>query len=1242
MKTKIRQAALLGKRLAIWALILSMGNGLVLPGIYSYAAVNPLAVREDITQNEETNTAAVEKEWQILEIGSAEQLTEVAKKSTLDTWSVDKYVKLTGDISLTGSEFTYFSTFGGIFDGNGHTIDGMHIQSDMSYLGLFSKLQPGAVLKNLTVKGTVIPGKKQLVVGGIVGDNYGTIDHCTFEGTVKGNDYTGGIAGYNETTGIIINCTTKGTVIGQHYTGGIAGTNSGSIFGSVNQAKVNTTNVDKGMSLDDLNLDTYLGGIRSLGGDTSESKRLDTANNTVDTGGIVGYTFGVVEFCSNQGEVGYERVGYNVGGIAGRQSGYLYSCENKGKVLGRKDVGGIVGQAEPYVQLDLTEDIVNQLTDNINELHDLVGKTLEDSGNSSDTISNRLSLVQKFVDNALKDTSYISGETITFINGLTGAGNETLNRADYAMKEAGKEGGALDQTEAAMKQVNQAVDNLEKVTGDIDIYSYMTEEEQLRYEAARGRIADNSKEYNGYYGEVYQNNYYYYLKYKSEHAVSPKSYAGMGADIDRKLIAFDKDGNKLDSNGNDNTFPYGFPKSENITIANQISYIKHADDSPFPDTAEDEDKKKKDEDLIRDASADAESTSKAYANAQYAAAGHSATFEQDLKDDAQIMADIYSNHQDQMTEDARRDMDAALENLKAATDNASSAMSQTSAIVDNLAGRENISLPVLDDAFRNGTNSFVANMQGMSENLGVLNEEMASSTDDMLDDMSQVNDSFNRMMLLFTDAMDGVLDGEYADRFEDESLEAAAESTEGTVADCINYGTIAGDLDIAGIAGTMGIEYDFDLEGDVTGNKDAKLNSTFKTKCVLRGNKNEGRITAQKSYCGGITGLQEMGTILGAENYGRIASTTGDYVGGIAGNSVSAILNCYSKGIMSGDQYVGGIAGYGHQIYSSYAIPAVVEANSFVGAIAGEVDDEAKLKENYFVSDILAGIDRISYSRMAEPLTYEEFVKTEELPTEFQKMKITFLVEEEVVGTKTIDYGRSLDESQYPESITEEEYYIDWDTTMVHDLKTDMEIIGEPALYRTTIAGNVLRDNKQSAILVDGKFKSSQELEAKQYADSDSSKELGRFAERWKVQVPMDGQETHTFRVQLPEGVQKASIYVKTHGEYEKVETNTMGMYQLFDITGPKASIMIIDETVPTWVYILIAVAVLGILGMLLLWYRKKYPGKFSYKKKKQKVKEKTQQAKENRKEKLEMGIEKAQQLLKEAKDDSPRGNGPA
>ena len=49
------------------------------------------------------------------------------------------------------------------------------------------------------------------------------------------------------------------------------------------------------------------------------------------------------------------------------------------------------------------------------------------------------------------------------------------------------------------------------------------------------------------------------------------------------------------------------------------------------------------------------------------------------------------------------------------------------------------------------------------------------------------------------------------EKYEDESFEVAEECTEGTVAECINTGMVSGDLDLAGIAGTMGIEYDFDL-----------------------------------------------------------------------------------------------------------------------------------------------------------------------------------------------------------------------------------------------------------------------------------------------------------------------------------------------------------------------------------------------------------------------------------------------
>ena len=54
-------------------------------------------------------------------------------------------------------------------------------------------------------------------------------------------------------------------------------------------------------------------------------------------------------------------------------------------------MGGIVGQAEPYIAVDLSEDIVRQLSDHIDTMHDQIGKMLDDAGDRSDILSNRLS-----------------------------------------------------------------------------------------------------------------------------------------------------------------------------------------------------------------------------------------------------------------------------------------------------------------------------------------------------------------------------------------------------------------------------------------------------------------------------------------------------------------------------------------------------------------------------------------------------------------------------------------------------------------------------------------------------------------------------------------------------------------------------------------------------------------------------------------------------------------------------------
>ena len=61
---------------------------------------------------------------------------------------------------------------------------------------------------------------------------------------------------------------------------------------------------------------------------------------------------------------------YTIGGIAGRQSGLVTGCTNWGTALGRKDVGGIVGQMEPYIELDSGAGSIGKMEQDLNTLHD--------------------------------------------------------------------------------------------------------------------------------------------------------------------------------------------------------------------------------------------------------------------------------------------------------------------------------------------------------------------------------------------------------------------------------------------------------------------------------------------------------------------------------------------------------------------------------------------------------------------------------------------------------------------------------------------------------------------------------------------------------------------------------------------------------------------------------------------------------------------------------------------------------
>ena len=349
-------------------------------------------------------------------INSAEEYVEFAKNCTLDSYSRGKTFILNTDINFSAekADFIPVPSFSGTFEGNGHKISGFSISDNGSVQGLFRYIEKSGRVKNVSVTCKISPSGTSSKSGTICGVNRGTIYGCTVDSVVTGKEYCGGIAGVNEETGLISCCKVGGRIQAEHFTGGIAGENRGCIMLSENSASVNTDVSDSGLDIENINLDDIYS--------------TEKTNDSTDAGGIAGYSSGNIIKCTNRGDVGYSHIGYNIGGICGRQNGYVNSCENYGTINGRKDTGGIVGQAEPHFSLLFSESSMQKLRDRLDELNVIVDKTIDDANNSSDTVSGDIDTTLDTLKAVKNDTGDLMDMTDDILNDNIDSVNELSAR----------------------------------------------------------------------------------------------------------------------------------------------------------------------------------------------------------------------------------------------------------------------------------------------------------------------------------------------------------------------------------------------------------------------------------------------------------------------------------------------------------------------------------------------------------------------------------------------------------------------------------------------------------------------------------------------------------------------------------------------------------------------------------------------------------------------------------------------
>ena len=406
-------------------------------------------------------------------ISTADELVDLSEDCVLDSYSKGLTVIIENDIDLTGTGFDPIPLFGGRLEGNGHTVSGLDVSGRIGSAGFIRTVLAGAVIKDLSVSGKVTPTGEASSVGGIAAVNRGTISGCSFDGEVSCRVCVGGIAGVNTEEGIMENCTSTGSIGGEHSVGGVCGDNRGVIRSCTNKAIINADITETRTSVE-IDPDELLSRLSEL--------RLNAEElvDITDIGGVAGVCSGVLRGCKNLGAVGHVNIGYNVGGIAGRLSGRIAGCENHAVVNGRKDVGGIVGQIDPYTEWSVSNDKLNTLREKLSALQASIDTLAEEIGGTGDRLSEDVNELIYAMNQANYALEVLSDDAVSFVNGNV----ETLNLLSERISEA-------------LRLLSPVLDEFSAFTGKLpEIFDELTEAVASLAEAGdiAGEVYDEAAE----------------------------------------------------------------------------------------------------------------------------------------------------------------------------------------------------------------------------------------------------------------------------------------------------------------------------------------------------------------------------------------------------------------------------------------------------------------------------------------------------------------------------------------------------------------------------------------------------------------------------------------------------------------------------------------------------------------------------------------------------------------------------
>ena len=395
---------------------------------------------------------------------------------------------------------------------------------------------------------------------------------------------------------------------------------------------------------------------------------------------------------------------------------------------------------------------------------------------------------------------------------------------------------------------------------------------------------------------------------------------------------------------------------------------------------------------------------------------------------------------------------------------------------------------------------------------------------------------------------------------QDTSDEDISATREGKVADCSNLGTVEGDRNVGGIAGAVAIEFDLDPEDDTTGR--FSFGSSYETKAVLMNCVNRGAVTGKKDCVGGLAGRMDLGTALECQNYGPVASTGGNYVGGVAGYADASIRSCHVKSTLSGENYVGGIAGWASRLRDCRAIVTIEEGTEYLGAIAGGIETDGALSGNLFVDTGTAGVDGVSYAGRAEPIPFNALSQLPDIPPEFTAFTLTLVAEEKTVAQIPFLYGEDLSRLDLPPVPELEGNYGVWPEFDVSGLRSDLTVNAVYTPWVTVVASREL-SGKLALALAEGQFTGDAVLHVTDSVQV-PPQEAGEQAVVWDVVLAgAEPEDSVPLRLLSPDS--GTHVWQYQNGQWQQVEAVQNGQYLLLTMTGTQGTFCIQSTRSALW-----------------------------------------------------------------------------